>query len=139
MCQKGHTILNPSCKSCLQLKREWNKHLEATGFDDIESKSSGISVHISACFLEPPEDHGSFFDNRETNYRLWVERKADNSRFRSETDRLIWECHSEGLSRREIAPRVGLNDRWVGRKLEVIEGYLKDKIFTTSSASYASA
>ncbi len=126
--------------SCRELKMSWYNHLESMGFDDIEKKSSGISVSVSwHSAEEPQEDQPSIFDDGKLNYYQWVGNKLNESRFRSETDRLIWEHHSEGLSRREIAPRIGLNDRWIGRKLEVIEGYLNDKVFTVASASYATA
>ena len=75
---------------------------------------------------ETPETVSKHPDVHERrSYYLWAAQKLNESRFRSETDKLIWEMHAEGYSRRAIAPRIGLEHSWITRKIHKIEMYLK--------------
>jgi thioredoxin-related protein len=130
----GHTILRDRCPFCAQLKKEWYQHLENQGFEDAERQECPVLSNLHQVRYQEAAIFSSKF-----SYYQWAREKLTRDQFRSETDRIIWESHTEGLSRREIAPRIGLNDRWVGRKIQTIEGYLKDKVFTIASASYATA
>lgn len=122
-----------NCAACAQLKREWYQRLEDLGFEDAE-KALGSA---QANYNYPPEDAGSVFQNSRGSYYRWAREKLSSSEFKSHTDKIIWEYHSEGMSRREIAPRIGLEQSWITRKLHKIEKYLKE--YTVGSMSYASA
>lgn len=138
-CQRGHHVFQEKCRDCVLLKKEWYLTLERYGFEDLEKDERNLDskctsqVAIMVNFTEK-----ALFNSRFSYYQ-WAREKLDQGTFRSETDRIIWENHSEGLPRRDIAPRVGLEHSWVTRRIKNIEGYLKDKIFTVASASYATA
>jgi hypothetical protein len=117
------------------LKKQWYLYLEGFGFDDLEKNERNLDSKCSAQIAGYINFTEKILFDATFNYHQWVREKLEKNQFRSDTDRFIWEYHAEGMSRREMAPRIGLNDRWVGRKIETIEGYLKDKIFTTSSGS----
>lgn len=61
-------------------------------------------------------------------YYTWAEQMLHLGSFRSMRDQVIWEYHSDGMSRRKISERVGLEHSWCSRKIVEIRAYL-----TTSS------
>jgi hypothetical protein len=69
------------------------------------------------------------------NYFAWASQMLEVGNFKSMRDQMIWEYHTEGLSRRKIAERVDLGDRWCSRKIQQIKEYL---VMSTASmcASY---
>lgn len=123
-CQKGHSILKESCPHCKALRKEWYKCLKNEGFEDLESEGGLIeeaNLRRGRCSDFDTRDQ---FDNRFSYYQ-WARDRLDDGRFDSTKSQLIWEMHSEGMSRREIAPRVGYENSWISRKLRKIETYLK--------------
>jgi IS30 family transposase len=57
--------------------------------------------------------------------------------FQTSIDKIIWEFHAEhGMTSREIAPRIGLHQSNIVRRLHRIENGLK---FSLSSLSFQSA
>lgn len=121
LCQAGHRILKETCKDCRALRSEWYEYLEHSGFTDIED-SIGLKDRGS---LQALESKSAIFHSQQ-NYYQWARSKLNDGRFNSETDRLIWEYHTEGLSKRQIAPRIGLEQSWTGRKINLIKSYLKE-------------
>lgn len=118
MCSQGHLIFNEKCRACRDLRREWYGYLNRTGFVDVEKQTFSVGPRSSE-FLEVNTY------NAKLHYYSWAQSMLHYGQFRSTQDRIIWEHHSEGLSRRQIAPRVGLEQSWVTRKIQKIEGYLK--------------
>lgn len=126
MCKKSHTIYQESCRSCRLLKNTWYTKLkEETDFEDIE-KGEWFTDHKSTFDFsrlkgaQTPETYSS-----QVNYYQWARSKAteaaENSWFRSQTDRIIWEGHSEGKPRREIAIHANLENSYITRKIERIK------------------
>jgi hypothetical protein len=72
--------------------------------------------------------------NARVTYFNWASHMLSQGSFKSMRDQMIWEYHSEGLSRRKIAERVDLNDRWCGRKILQIREYLMS--MSSQSAAY---
>lgn len=68
------------------------------------------------------------------SYYSWARSKANDGRFDSEKSSLIWELHSEGMARREIAPQVGYEHSWISRKIKKIEKYLKAQSLGSGSS-----
>ena len=104
------------------MRKGWYQHLERTGFQDIEKNDE---LRTGSWSHEIRQDLQTYhtFQARQSYYQ-WAQEKAQTARFSSTTDRLIWEYHSEGLSRRQIAPRVGLEGSWITRKIHKIKEYL---------------
>jgi hypothetical protein len=124
-CQKGHTILKNTCKSCREIKARWDNQLESSGFVDIED-GEFFTDHRSAQDLAQRRD----FQTQDVfaatcSYYAWARSKLSEGYFTSYRDQRIWELHSEGLSRRKISPIVGLEGSWITRKIHKIEEYLQ--------------
>jgi len=122
-CKKGHTIWSPHCKPCRDLKREWYERLERSGFQD-EEKNGQLRVTAESYHILKDIQTQTQFEARRSYYQ-WAEIKLEQSAFSSEKDKKIWECHSKGMSRREISPLVGLEHSWISRKIKRIGEYLK--------------
>lgn len=136
-CLKGHLIFKERCPFCRALKREWDQFLESSGFVDIEKDQRNLDGKCSAqVALMDNYREKTLFDSR-MNYYQWAREKLNTGKFKSESDKLIWECHAEGMPRRKIAPRIGLEHSWVTRKIHRIEKYLKNEVLSIASVSYA--
>ena len=125
-CKTGHTILKESCRHCQTLKKEWYNILENADFDDIEKRLSSVEGDLSQ------RKDFQTIDQYEAklNYFSWASQMLEFGNFKSMKDQMIWEYHTEGLSRRTISARIGLNDRWCSRKILQIRDYL---VNTTAS------
>lgn len=133
----GHLILKPTCKSCRELKAHWDKELEALGCPEIEN-GRHLTDHKSACDLAQRtnfQTHDTYQAN--VSYYQWARDKLNQGLFTSYRDRLIWENHTEGLSRRKISKVVGLEQSWVTRKLQKIENYLLTNSVASMSCQLA--
>jgi hypothetical protein len=123
MCKQGHTILNKRCCDCKTLQVEWYNYLSYEGFEDIESRPYKNS---EAYYLKFKKDFSSQDClEAKTSYFCWAREKLYSGNFKSDRDRMIWEYHTEGLSTRQISPRVGLEQSWIVRRIHRIENYLK--------------
>lgn len=136
-CQKGHLIFKETCRACKDLKAEWYTHLNNQGFEDIERGS--YLKESDLAYRRQIKDPDLF--KAKQNYYTWAQGVLETANFESIKDKLIWESHAEGLSQREIAPRVGIGQPWVARKLKQIEGYLKETSLQIQSSisSYMSS
>lgn len=133
-CQMGHQILNQKCKHCKSIQNLWYKHLKNNGFEDVE-KGNDLIDHKTITDLIYLKD----FQTRDTfeakvNYFTWASQMLHLGNFKSIKDQIIWEYHSDGLSRRKISERIGLGDRWCSRKIVQIREYLM--ISSSQSAYY---
>lgn len=92
-------------------------------FEDIE-RGDQLTDEKGAPNLRRKEtQHPEVFHAKQSYYQ-WARSKLNDGRFESQKDQLIWEYHAEGLSRRQISPRIGLEGSWVTRKIKRIENYL---------------
>lgn len=123
-CQSGHPIINQSCSHCKQIQKHWYQYLHKLDFIDIE-KGHNFIDHKTTSDLSYRKDFQTK-DQYEArlNYFSWASEMLETRSFRSFKDQLIWEYHSEGLSRRKISERIGLGDRWCSRKIIQIREYL---------------
>lgn len=119
-CKNGHGIFKKSCRSCQDLKRSWYTKLEAVGFNDIEKNQTSAIAELN--YRKNFKTTDTFEITR--TYYDWARSKLSDSKFQDRKDKLIWKYHSEGFSRREIAPIVGFENSWVGRKIDRIKEYL---------------
>ena len=128
-CKKGHLILKESCRECQALRKEWYSYLKAEGFEDAEDPKHNWRFSVPYIITDDSPNNVAQHPDRKLferrSYYLWASQKLNDGRFQCETDKLIWEMHSEGASRREIAPRVGYEQSWITRKIQKIEMYLK--------------
>lgn len=140
MCQTGHTVFRKSCKSCLEIRADWYLQLQINGFKDIENlEEDFVDRNSLAARCTHIDFHTKIQFDAKRSYYQWARDKLIDGKFRSDTDKLIWEYHSEGISTRTISPRVGLNQSWTARKVARIRTYLKDPLAIIGSVSYASA
>lgn len=102
---------------------EWYSYINSQGFTDIE-RGGGFLKEDDLVYKRDVRDPDLF--KAKQNYYTWAQSVLETGTFQSIKDKLIWESHAEGLSQREIAPRVGVGQPWVARKLKQIEGYLKE-------------
>lgn len=116
---------------------DWYNHLARTGFNDIENSKEEIVDRKIRDFVQVRDLQSVDAYQARYSYYQWAREKLNDGRFTSVTDKLIWECHAEGVSQRDISPRVGLSQPWIARKLEKIEEYLKIQV--TGSVSMAIA
>lgn len=124
-CDQGHSILKDSCQSCKNLKKDWYSYLTRSGFEDLEK---GLRL------VAPTEELNMRMDfannlvfNAKRDYYSWCQECLTTCSFDSMVDRLIWQYHSEGYSRREIAPIVGYHGSNITKRLNLIETKLKNK------------
>lgn len=135
-CPNGHTIFNDRCRACKRLKKEWYNNLEYSGFTDIETskkrcdRTDLLDLSDKTTF----QTHTVFV--AEKTYYQWASEKLTTANFKTVTDRLIWECHSEGLSRRDISPRVGLEGSWISRRIKKIKEELESQVQAIASVSF---
>lgn len=115
--------MHPRCPSCKALRQEWYQTLTEEGFFDIE-KQDRLRTTNASHEIRKDLQTTMQFDAR-CSYYQWARNKLNEGRFDSTKDRLIWQYHSEGVSRREMSPKVGLEQSWVTRKIHKIESYLK--------------
>lgn len=78
------------------------------------------------------------FEARVSHYS-WASEMVEKGQFETPKDKMIWENYSEGLSRTQIAERIGLERSWINRKISMIEKYLKSPLQTLASSSFAVA
>lgn len=88
-------------KQFLALQRQWYSKLAQTGFVDIEREDGLVIDRVGGpppvSKRTPPE-----------YYRL-VRQSLHEHRFKSKTERAIWELHGNGLPGRAIAKQVGVS------------------------------
>lgn len=130
MCQRGHTIFSHSCKACRNLKNEWYSYLAASGFEDHE-KDGQLKVTVNSHQTAKDWQDETLFHSR-VNYYQWARSKLNDGGFTSERDKLIWECHTEGLSSREIAPRFDIHQSNIVRAVNRIKNSLAKVIGSMS-------
>lgn len=135
-CKKGHLIFNNRCRACHSIKKEWYSYLEESGFTDIEISRKRCDRTDLLDLSDKTQFQTQTAFYAEKTYYQWASEKASTAKFNSITDRLIWECHSEGISRRDIAPRVGLEGSWVSRRIQKIRKQLETVGHIVSTASF---
>ncbi len=135
-CQAGHSIFKEKCRLCRTMRKEWYSYLKQEGFEDIEKGEQLVDegqrfLLDNKAFQSPQTFHA------QVNYYQWARSKVNDGEFKAERDKLIWEYHSEGLSGRQMAPRIGLGQSWLSRKIHKIENYLKDQMNQLGSMSFS--
>lgn len=118
------------------MKREWYQHLKDIGFNDIE-KGMMLVDHKTIDDLAYRKDfHTQNQFEAKQSYYSWAEQMLHLGSFKSLRDQMIWEYHSDGLSRRKISERVGLDDRWCSRKILRIREYLMTTVASATQLGY---
>lgn len=123
-CFKGHKVFHQTCKCCKSFQADWYDQLNTAGFKDIETKESarsefGIRFLKRHVMMATPD---SFEAN--ISYYQWAREKAHEGRFKSETDKTIWEMHADGKTQQSMEPIVNLKQGHISRKLKDIKNYL---------------
>lgn len=103
-----------SLKKELQaLQKEWYQKLKESGFKDAEQESAqNAEPYLKewhSCYFSERHHPTVFQIKHEYFYR--AEQFLNDHNFSSETEREIWRLHSEGVSYREIAKRLGNKKR----------------------------
>ena len=124
-CKAGHRSINEKCDHCRQLISFWSDKLEDSGFIDIEKKKDWRTGFNFTLTEETKSTSQSIFDAKFT-YFSWAEEKLTLNKFPSEKDKYIWECHTEGLSTREIIPRVGYKQSWIAKRIIYMRRLFKE-------------
>ncbi len=106
------------------MKKHWYSQLKREGFEDIE-KGMRIIDHKTIDDLAYRKDFQTKNQfEAKLSYFSWASQMAEQGQFQNMTDQLIWEYHSEGLSRRKISKYVDLEHSWCSRKITQIREYL---------------
>lgn len=105
-----------------------------SGFEDIEQDPRNLDggAHKAMYVQKNFTDHT--FDAK-ISYYSWAQEKAAKGNFKSKTDQFLWEYHAEGLSTRQISPRIGLEQSWTSRKIAKIRTYLQEMQESMASMS----
>jgi len=127
---------------------EWDKKLRDSGFVDIEDRKTGLLKKCGGDQIVVPEgfeklgccwteieiktsmaDHQ--FNNKGYSSFVWKQSQAEYYRiaaimfhdgeFKNLREKEIWGFHSEGVSTREIAKKMGLTQRQVFYTIQTIE------------------
>jgi hypothetical protein len=113
-----------------RLQKRWYKILKEEGFKDIETLlPNGVLADVlaqPAIHKRNRFHHPYIFEEHQSYYRLcsWFLHEYS---FTEEVDRMIWECHSDGLPIRDICEKVDLSVRAVHRRLhKLIRGPFQD-------------
>ena len=105
--------------------------LALSGFQDIENGDEFIDTDLNS--LKYYQTVDTF--NAKQSYYHWAREKLNNARFETTKDKLIWECHSEGMVMRRIASTTGFETSWICRKIKRLENYLKEQAEVVASSS----
>lgn len=124
LCGAGHRIYKSSCKACIALQKHWYDYLYRSGFEDIEKGLRLVGPTEEIAQRTHAMTENTFQAKRD--YYQWAQECLSNCSFDSQIDRIIWQYHSEGYSRREIAPILGYKDQsTITRRVHKIESMLK--------------
>lgn len=94
-------------KDFQKLKAIWDKKLAKEGLEDIEQPNGMLKKWAGAFFKDRHKRFGSVsFEAKEEYYRL-AGQFLHSYPFETETERKVWELHSEGMSIREIVRTLG--------------------------------
>lgn len=128
-------IFKEACRDCKTLRTEWYEYLAASGYEDPDPLDSTELPALRVYEIKDFQSTAQF--EAKKGYHDWARSKVNDGKFQSVSDKLIWECHADGMPRRQIAPRVGLEHSWISRKINRIENYLKEQVelITNSSMS----
>lgn len=91
-------MANWSPKDFKKLKDQWYKKLKEEGFEDIEH-ANGRLKHAP---VDNPVDYLRLLYSGRPEYYELATRFLNEYDFDNELERIIWEYHTNGLSRREI-------------------------------------
>jgi hypothetical protein len=108
--------MNPADRKFQKLQDHWYEKLRASGFEDVESKKTGIysgNAPLSQPFKACIPFTRLQLQSRKSYYD-WAHHVLEIYSFRNNTQRKIWEAHTEGLSIRAIAQKVARYQKsWV--------------------------
>ena len=90
-----------------KLIQQWDKKLAKAGFEDAESRETGLLHRWDDMYYRRRYTEQTFAA-KQRYYQLCTNFLNDGH-FESELDKRVWTLHSEGLSRREIAKKVRKN------------------------------
>ena len=108
----GHHSLNPKCKDCKALQKQWYKKLEQSGFEDHENARGD---------LKQPDERTIAFENRDkmlyffTKLDSWLN-DVENPAKIPDKHREVLELYSQGIhiqGANGIVERVGRSDRTI--------------------------
>lgn len=118
-------------KEFKKLQKEWYKKLKEYGFDDIEYFKEGepgewlkgnskFNSEEAALTMSPQEEDSAQL-HYETTFDYYSSARALSdieSNFLDETERQVWEDHSNGMSFRAIGKRAGFSHSKVMRIID---------------------
>ena len=107
-----------------RLKDQYYKLLKEAGFSDIEDTKGRLLDHQTAHdFSQRIGFRTEFFENIR-DYYIWAYQVLHYKKFKSMTDKIIWEMHADGKSSRDISAFIGLDQRWISIKIKKIRKQL---------------
>ena len=133
MCKEQHRIFKEACDSCQALRSEWLEYVKAAGFIDIENQAGDIIDH--ATNIQSYHFKTEVQAKAKESYYSWARAKLQEGAFQSQKERIVWEYHAEGWSRRSIAKAIGNKPSWDGRLINKIKDYLTTQPLTLGSLS----
>ncbi len=100
-------------KEFAELKAEWDKKLEKSGFEDIETPKGDLKDSHAAFFESHYNQTDAFAKEqyyRQAGFFLY------EHKFKTELERRIWELHVEGIGIREIVKVLKKRDHKVYKR-----------------------
>jgi hypothetical protein len=98
------------------MTREWAARLKASGFDDLECPDGSLSNRGKP---HPSDAAGDLRTQDLAAYNDWARGVLWSRKWKSDTDRMIWEAHCEGMSVRDIID-LGYSQRRIMRVLHEV-------------------
>jgi DNA-binding CsgD family transcriptional regulator len=87
------------------LQKEWDNKLAEEGLNLVDK-------------IDPPKAQRTYHSIK--NYYESVDQVLHNYSFDSQLDKLIWECHAEGLTRKQTAAKLGIGEERIKTTLKRI-------------------
>lgn len=95
-----------------KLNKKWQKKLKDSGFNDLEEMGTNGTIRLKSwanSIFARSKHHNSTQREATTEYYRLAGLFLHDYEFEDEEDKLIWELHSQGLSRHSIEKRCGVS------------------------------
>lgn len=112
-------------KDFQKLQKKWYNKLARTGFKDVENvfvKGEPLKHWDSSEFQRYFSP--SSFSERQRYYEL-ASQLLHDFKFKTSADKTVWEMHTQGISQRQIAKKMGLHYNTVCRIIKKYASYIK--------------
>jgi hypothetical protein len=89
-----------------KLKEKWYAKLKREGFEDIERSDGSLTKYSQNAYRDRREADNDTWVAAKTDYYRMAEHFLNEHKFENNTERFIWQLHSEGVSARKISTRL---------------------------------